>query len=116
MTRPLSLLAIAVVATDFTTMYVGPRSPAGSILHVLPDLLMIFLVVAWVQEVREMDEMLQRIHTQVASIAFLLTAILIFAFDGLESAGIYRATRSTLETTALLIYAATLIFFGLRHR
>jgi Kef-type K+ transport system membrane component KefB len=76
----------------------------------------IFMVVAILQDVRKLDEMVRRIHLQAASTAFLLTVILTFVFDGLESAGIYRATRGALVTANLVIWVAALICFNWRYR
>jgi hypothetical protein len=42
----------------------------------LPALLAILFVVAFVKDVRKLDEMRRRIHLQAAAIAFLLTVIL----------------------------------------
>lgn len=63
------------------------HSPAKPILGFLPALLAIFFVVAFVKDIRKLDEMVRRIHLQAAAIAFLLAVILEFIFDGLESAG-----------------------------
>jgi hypothetical protein len=60
--------------------------------------------------------MVWRIHQQAASVAFLLTVILTFVFDGLESAGIYRAPRSALVTATLVIWVAVLVFLSRRYR
>ena len=92
------------------------HSPAKLMLGFLPALLAVFFVVAFVRDVRKLDEMRRQIHLQAAAIAFLLTVILTFVFDGLKSAGIYTATLSDLDTATVLIWAAALIFLSLRYR
>jgi hypothetical protein len=119
-TRPYVLWGIAALATQLTAEWLFKhgelRSPAGPILGFLPSLLAIFMVVALVKDVRKLDEMRRRIHLQAAAISFLLTVILTFVFDGLKSAGIYRATLSDLDTATVLFWVAALIFLSLRYR
>ncbi len=119
-TRPFVLWGIAAVATHYTVEWLFKHeelpSPAKPILGFLPALLAIFFVVALVRDVRKLDEMVQRIHLQAASIAFLLTVILEFVFDGLESAGIFHATRSDLSSALAFTWGAALIFLSLRYR
>ena len=92
------------------------HSPAKLILGFLPALLAICFVVAFVKDVRKLDEMRRQIHLQAAAIAFLLTVILTFVLDGLKSAGIYGATLNDLDTATVFIWAAALIFLSLRYR
>lgn len=119
-TRPFFFWAVAAVATQYTVEWLFKHeelpSPAKPILGFLPALMAIFFVVTFIKDVRKFDEMVQRIHLQAASIAFLLTVILMFVFDGLETAGIYRATRSALDTGVVLFWGAALIFLSLRYR
>ncbi|HEV2493224.1 MAG TPA: hypothetical protein VG204_09155 [Terriglobia bacterium] len=91
-------------------------SPAQQILGFLPALMAVFFVVAFILDIRKLDEMRRRIHMQAAAVSFLLTVILTFVFDGLKSAGIYRATLSDLDTATVLFWVASLIFFSLRYR
>jgi Kef-type K+ transport system membrane component KefB len=116
LTRPYVLWGIAALAAAWLFKHEELRSPARSILAFLPALLAIFMVVAILQDVRRLDEMARSIHLQAASAAFLLTVILTFVFDGLEGAGIYRATRSALVTANLVIWVAALIFLSWRYR
>src|ERR1700751_2111319 len=92
------------------------HSPARPLLGFLPALLAICFVAAFVKDIRKLDEMRRTIHLQAAAIAFLLTVILTFVFDGLKTAGIYNATLSDLDTGTVLIWAAALIFLSLRYR
>ena len=119
-TRPFVLWGIAALATALTVKWIFNHeelhSPARPMLGLLPALMAVLFVVAFVKDVRKLDEMLKRIHLQAAAISFLLTVILTFVFDGLKSAGIYRATLSDLDTATVLIWAAALMFLSLRYR
>ena len=118
--RPFVLWGIAALATALTVEWIFRHeelhSPARPMLGFLPALLAVLFVVAFVKDVRKLDEMKRRIHLQAAAIAFLLTVILTFVFDGLKSAGIYSATLADLDTATVLIWAAALIFLSLRYR
>ena len=118
--RPFVLWGIAALATALTVKWIFEHeelhSPARQLLGFLPALLAILFVVAFVKDVRKLDEMRRRIHLQAAAIAFLLTVILTFVFDGLKDAGIYRATLSDLNTATVLIWATALIVLSLRYR
>ncbi|HEV2491489.1 MAG TPA: hypothetical protein VG204_00290 [Terriglobia bacterium] len=119
-TRPFVLWGIAALATALTVRWIlnheALHFPARPMLGFLPALMAVLFVVAFVKDVRKLDEMRRRIHLQAAAVAFLLTVILTFVFDGLKTAGIYRATLSDLDTATVLIWAAALIFFSLRYR
>ena len=118
--QPFVLWWIPALATALTVNWIFKHeelhSPAKALLGFLPSLMAILFVVAFVENVRKLDEMRRRIHLQAAAIAFLLTVILTFVFDGLENAGIYRATLSDLNSATVLIWAAALIILSLRYR
>lgn len=118
--RPFVLWGIATLATALTVKWIFKHeelhSPARQMLGFLPALLAILFVVAFVRDVRKLDEMRRRIHLQAAAISFLLTVILTFVFDGLKDAGIYRATLSDLDSATVLIWATALIILSLRYR
>ena len=118
--RPFVLWGIGALATALTVQWIFKheelRSPARQILGFLPALLAILFVVVLVRDVGKLDEMVRRIHLQAAAISFLLTVIVTFIFDGLKSAGIYRATLSDLNTATLLIWVGALTFLSLRYR
>ena len=88
--QPFVLWGIAALATALTVKWrfrhEELHSPARPILGFLPALLAVLFVVAFVKEVRKLDEMRRHIHLQAAAISFLLTVILTFVFDGLKSA------------------------------
>ncbi|HKS97076.1 MAG TPA: hypothetical protein VJV74_13210 [Terriglobia bacterium] len=119
-TRPFVLWGIAALATALTVRWIlnhqGLQFPVRPMLGFLPALMAVLFVVAFVKDVRKLDEMRRRIHLQAAAVAFLLTVILTFVFDGLKTVGIYRATLSDLDTATVLIWTAALIFFSLRYR
>ena len=117
--QPFVLWGIAALATALTVQWIVrhvEHSPAKPMLGFLPALMAILFVVAFVKDVRKLDEMRRGIHLQAAATSFLLTVLLSFVFDGLESAGIYRATLSDLNTATVLFWAAALIFLSLRYR
>ena len=118
--RPFVLWGFAALATgilvEWILNHMELHSPARPILGFFPALLAVMFVVAFVKDVRKLDEMRRQIHMQAAGISFLLTVILTFVFDGLKTAGIYRATLSDIDTATVLIWAAALIFLSLRYR
>ena len=118
--RPFVLWGIAALATALTVEWIFRHeelhSPARLVLGFLPALLAILFVLAFVKDVRKLDEMVRRIHLQAAAISFLLTVILTFVFDGLKSAGIYRASLSDLDSATVLIWVGALVFVSLRYR
>lgn len=118
--RPFVLWGTAALATALTVKWIFSHmelhSPARPMLGFLPALLAVMFVVAFVKDVRKLDEMARRIHLQAAAISFLLTVILTFVFDGLKDAGIYHATLSDLDSATVLIWGAALIFLSLRYR
>ena len=118
--QPYVLRGIAALATALMVQWIFTHvelhSPARQLLGFLPALLAILFVAAFVKDVRRLDEMRRSIHLQAAAISFLLTVILTFVFDGLKSAGIYRATLSDLESATVLIWAVALVALSLRYR
>jgi tellurite resistance protein TehA-like permease len=119
-TQPFVLWGFGALATALTVKWifnhVELHSPVRQMLGFLPALMAVLFVVAFVKDVRKLDEMRRRIHLHAAVISFLLTVILTFVFDGLKDAGIYRATLGDLDTATYLIWAVALIFLGLRYR
>src|SRR5690349_10866937 len=105
--RPYVLWGVGALGTGLAVKLIFKHeelhAPAKTILGLLPVLLAILFVAAFVKDVRKLDEMRRRIHLQAAAVAFLLTVILSFVFDGLKSAGIYSATLSDFDTATVLI-------------
>lgn len=118
--QPFILWGIAALATTFTVQWTFKHeelhSPAKPILGFLPSLMAILFVVAFVKAVRKLDEMRRHIQMQAAGIAFLLTVILTFLFDGLKNAEIYTATLSDIDSATILIWMVALIFLSARYR
>ena len=118
--RPFVLWGFGALATSLMAEWIFKHeelhSPARVILGFLPSLLAILFVVAFVKDVRRLDEMRRGIHMQAAALSFLLIVILTFVFDGLKNAGIYRASLSDLDTATVLIWTVALIFLSLRYR
>jgi hypothetical protein len=118
--RPFVLWGFAALATslavDWTFKHEQLHRPTRVMVGFLPSLLAILFVVAFVKDVRKLDEMRRGIHMQAAAISFLFIVILAFVFDGLKSAGIYSASLSDLDTATVLIWAAVLLFLSLRYR
>jgi hypothetical protein len=118
--QPFVLWGIAAQATAFTVQWIFKHqelhSPAKPILGFLPSLMAILFVVAFVKAVRKLDEMRRHIQMQAAGIAFLLTVILTFLFDGLKNAEIYTATLSDIDSATILIWVVSLIFLSARYR
>ena len=118
--RPFVLWGIAALTMALAVKWIIKHeelhSPVRPIVCFLPALMAILFVVAFLKDVRKLDEMGRRIHLQAAAIAFLLTVLLTFVFDGLKSAGIYNATLSDVDSATVLFWAIALIFSSLRYR
>lgn len=119
-TKPVFLLAILALATQLAVEWLFKhrelRSPLRPFLAFLPALIWIFFIVAFVQVVRKMDELQQRITVKAASTAFVLTVILTLIFAGLERAGIYHATWSDVGSPSMFLWAIAYIFLVWRYR
>ncbi len=118
--RPFVLWGFGALATSLAVEWIFQHQelqpPARVILGVLPSLLAIVFVVAFVKDVRKLDEMRRGIHLQAAAISFLSIVVLTFVFDGLKNAGLYRASLSAIDTATVLIWAVALIILSLRYR
>lgn len=119
-TQPFVLWGFATAATGFGVLWLLKHeqfsSTLRSVLGFLPTLMWIFFIVAVARGVRKLDEMGKRIHLQAASIAFLLTVILSYAFVGLEAAGVYTAKSGDLAGGAVLIWGLALVLVTWRYR
>lgn len=118
--QPYVLWGMAAMATALAVQWIFKHeelhSPVRPMLGFLPALMAILFVLAFVRDVRKLDEMRRQIHLQAAATSFLLTVILTFVFDGLKSAEIYRATVSDLDTGTVVIWVSSLVFLSLRYR
>jgi len=119
-TQPFVLWGFATAATGLAVSWLLKHERLNSalrpILGFLPAAMWIFFIVAVARGVRRLDEMGKRIHLQAASIAFLLTVILAYAFVGLEAAGVYTARSGDLGGGAVLIWGFALVLVTWRYR
>src|SRR5579863_8276995 len=82
------------LAVDWLLRNWDVPSQARSLLGLLPPLMWILVIAAYVRAVSGLDELQQRIHMQAASIAFVLATVLVLVLAALDRAGIYHATLS----------------------
>jgi len=119
-TQPFVLLGFATAVTGLTVPWLLKHeqlsSTLRSVLGFLPALMWILFIVAVARGVLKLDEMGKRIHLQAASIAFLMTMILAYAFVGLEAVGVYSAKSGDLGGGAALIWGFVLVFVTWRYR
>lgn len=108
--------ATSTIIAFLLLRYERPGFPIRSALEILPTVMWILFIVAIFRGIRKLDEMGQRIHLQVASIAFLLTIILTYASVGLDAAGIRTLTASDIAGAAPLIWVFTLVFVTRRYQ
>jgi len=117
--KPVFLWWTAALATQLAVdwfQYSAPGSGARSFLGLLPALVWIFVIAAFVRAVFKSDELQQRIHMQAFSIAFVLAAILILVCSGLERAGIYGATLSGIGGSLMLLLLISYVVSAWRYR
>jgi len=120
LTQPLFLWWAASLTTrlavDWLLKNSDVQSPARSLLGLLPPLMWIFVIVAYVRAVSRLDELQQRIHMQAGSIAFVLAVILILVFSTLDRAGIYHATLSGVWNSLMLLLMISYIVPAWKYR
>jgi hypothetical protein len=120
LTQPVFLWWAASLATrlavDWLLKYGNLQSPVRSLIGLLPPLMFIFVIVAYVRAVSRLDELQRRIHMQAASIAFVLAAILILVFSALDSAGIYHATMGGVRDSLILLLMISYIVPAWKYR
>jgi hypothetical protein len=92
------------------------QSPARTAIGLLPPLMWIFVIVAYVRAVSRLDELQQRIHMQAALIAFVLAAILILVFSALDGAGMYHATMGGVRDSLMLLLMISYIVPAWKYR
>ena len=109
--------AIAVqLAADRLLKYAGPRSPLLLLAALLPPLLWIIVVAAFVRGVLRLDEFQRRFHLEAVSIGCALSAVLVLILSALGRAGIYHASLSVLGGCFLLLFDAAYGFLLWRYR
>ena len=60
--------------------------PARIVFALLPIPMNLVLLAVIVRRIRQLDEFLRRVHLEAAAIAFLLSALAVFVYEGLEKA------------------------------
>lgn len=113
-------LAAAALATHFTVEWLFAheelRPSVRHVLVFLPILAWIFFVVAFVQMIRRLDELVQRIFLHAAAIGFLGTVVVSAAFDELNTAGIFMAASNPAVEVGGLLFTLAAIFLAWRYR
>ncbi len=87
-----------------------------ALLGLLPALMWIFVVVAFVQAVLRSDELQQRIHMQAVSLAGVSAIVLILVVSGLERAGIYHGFLNAVWSSLLFLLLISYIVSAWRYR
>lgn len=78
-------------------------SQTRSLLGLLPPLMWIFVIAAYVRAVSGLDELQRRVHMQAASVAFVLATVLILVLAALDRAGMYHATWSGASNSLIFL-------------
>ena len=118
--RPLFLLWLAAIAVqlaaDAFLKYTALSFPARPFIGLLPALLWILVVAAFVQAILKSDELQQRIHMQAASIASVLAIVFSLVLSELHRAGIYQANLNGVWSSLLFLLMISYVFSGWRYR
>ncbi|MGO9338577.1 MAG: hypothetical protein ACLPY1_13840 [Terracidiphilus sp.] len=64
----------------------GHSQAAQIVFALLPIPMNLVLLAVIVRRIRQLDEFLRRVHLEAAAIAFLLSALAVFVYEGLEKA------------------------------
>jgi hypothetical protein len=106
----------ARLAVDWLLKYGQLQSPARSVIGLLPPVMFIFVIVAFVRAVSRLDELQQRIHMQAASIAFVLAFVFVLVVSGLDGAGIYHATMGGVRDFLIFLLMISYIVPAWKYR
>ena len=104
------------LAVDWTLKYGALGLRVRSTVALLPSLMWICVIVAFVWAVLKSDEFQQRIQLQALAIACIPTAVLVLVFSGLDRAGIYRATWSDVGGPFMFLLLIAYVFSAWRYR
>jgi FtsH-binding integral membrane protein len=107
---------IARLGVDWLFKYGNLQSPARSLIGLLPPLMFIFVIVAYVRSVAGLDELQQRIHMQAAATAFVLAAILILVLSALDGAGIYHPTLGGVRDSLIFLLMISYVVPAWKYR
>lgn len=89
---PLIFWVVLVVASAIdlgaTWLLAQPGYPQAAriLFALLPIPMNLVLLAVIVRRIRQLDEFLRRVHLEAAAIAFLLSALAVFVYEGLEKA------------------------------
>jgi hypothetical protein len=64
----------------------GYPQPARIVFSLLPIPMNLVLLAVIVRRIRQLDEFLRRVHLEAAAIAFLLSSLAVFVYEGLQKA------------------------------
>jgi hypothetical protein len=110
-------LALGVqVLSDWLFRHGELGSTARPFLGLLPALLWVLVIAAFVRAVFKSDELQQRIHMQAVSIAFVLAAVLLLLRSGLARAGIYYVALGSPGSALMFLLLISYIIAAWRYR
>jgi hypothetical protein len=115
-TRPVFLWAVAAALTELLVTWLVAHKQAPQWLGLLPLVPYMFFFAAMVRSVLKMDEMQKRICLESASLAFLLSLIVIAFFGGIEQAGIGRPPWEEVGGLMMLLWACVYAVSAWRYR
>ncbi len=104
------------LAVDATFKFIDLHGASRAMLGLLPALMWIFVVVAFVQAVLRSDELQQRIHMQAVSLGGVSAIVLILVVSGLERAGIYQVSLNAVWSSLLFLLLISYIVSAWRYR
>jgi hypothetical protein len=83
------LIVASAIDAGATWLLAQPGYPRAAriVFALLPIPMNLVLLAVIVRRIRQLDEFLRRVHLEAAAIAFLLSALGIFIYEGLQKAG-----------------------------
>jgi len=84
-----------------------------ALLPLIPGCLFLF---SFVQGIRGLDELKQRIYTETATLTFLVTVLLTFLFGSLQRAGLYTAKWDDIGNTMMFVWVCIYVLNDWRYR
>jgi hypothetical protein len=87
----------------------GYPQPARIVFALLPIPMNLVLLAVIVRRIRQLDEFLRRVHLEAAAIAFLLSALAVFVYQGLQKA------QSAGPLNAGIAWILMALFYGIGY-
>lgn len=84
-----------------------------ALLPLIPGGLFLF---SFVQGIRGLDELKQRIYTETATLTFLVTVLLTFLFGSLQRAGLYTAKWDDIGNTMMFVWVCIYVLNDWRYK